>query len=238
MAEKMEVQGKSTGPVISRVAFQFFISVMIWAGLLFWSAGTLKWVRGWIHLGLLVATLLVNFFVLLKKNPTLLETRTKKQRFKLKFDILLMLLVMTPATMAVPIVAGLDAVRYRLLPIPFWAVFPGIALHIAGDALMLWAMAVNPFMEKAIRIQTERGHHVIMTGPYAIVRHPMYTGLMLLLLAMPLMLGSLWTFVPVGIALAGLIVRTILEDHILRKDLPGYKEYIKKIHYRLLPGIW
>jgi protein-S-isoprenylcysteine O-methyltransferase Ste14 len=238
MDKNMEIRTKFAGAVVVRVIFQFGFSIMIWAGLLFWSAGTVKWVRGWIHLGLWVVTLLVNFFILLKRNPTLLAIRTKMQRFELKFDILLMLLIMTPAVVAVPIVAGLDAVRYRLLPIPFWAVFPAVLLHITGDALMLWAMVVNPFMEKAIRIQTERGHHVITTGPYAIVRHPMYAGFILLFLGVPLMLGSGWAFVPVSVVLAALIIRTIFEDRILQKKLPGYEAYTKKTHYRLLPGIW
>jgi protein-S-isoprenylcysteine O-methyltransferase Ste14 len=238
MDKNMEIRTKFAGAVVVRVIFQFAFSIMIWAGLLFWSAGTVKWVRGWIHLGLWVVTLLVNFFILLKRNPTLLAIRTKMQRFELKFDILLMLLIMTPAVVAVPIVAGLDAVRYQLLPIPFWAVFPAVLLHITGDALMLWAMVVNPFMEKAIRIQTERGHHVITTGPYAIVRHPMYAGFILLFLGVPLMLGSGWAFVPVSVVLAALIVRTVFEDSILQKKLPGYEAYMKKTCYRLLPGIW
>jgi protein-S-isoprenylcysteine O-methyltransferase Ste14 len=238
MDKNMEIRTKFAGPVVVRVIFQFAFSITIWAGLLFWSAGTVKWVRGWIHLGLWVVTLLVNFFILLKRNPTLLAIRTKMQRFELKFDILLMLLIMTPAVVAVPIVAGLDAVRYQLLPIPFWAVFPAVLLHITGDALMLWAMVVNPFMEKAIRIQTERGHHVITTGPYAIVRHPMYAGFILLFLGVPLMLGSGWVFVPVSIVLAALIIRTVFEDRILQIKLPGYEAYTKKTHYRLLPGIW
>jgi protein-S-isoprenylcysteine O-methyltransferase Ste14 len=238
MDKNMEIRTKFAGAVVVRVIFQFAFSIMIWAGLLFWSAGTVKWVRGWIHLGLWVVTLLVNFFILLKRNPTLLAIRTKMQRFELKFDILLMLLIMTPAVVAVPIVAGLDAVRYQLLPIPFWAVFPAVLLHITGDALMLWAMVVNPFMEKAIRIQTERGHHVITTGPYAIVRHPMYAGFILLFLGVPLMLGSGWAFVPVSVVLAALIIRTILEYRILQIKLPGYEAYTKKTHYRLLPGIW
>jgi protein-S-isoprenylcysteine O-methyltransferase Ste14 len=238
MTENMEIRTISNRSVVIRAVIQFFFSIIIWGGLLFLSAGSIRWPRAWFHLGLWTVTILVNLIILLKTNPSLLAARTKRARFDSIFDLILLMLIMTPAVLAVPIVAGLDTVRYRLLPIPFWAVLPAVLLHIAGNAIMLWSMVVNPYLEKTVRIQRERGHHVITTRPYAIVRHPMYAGFILLFLSIPLILGSGWAFVPVAIVIAVLFVRTVFEDRFLQKNLPGYKDYAEKTHYMLLPGIW
>ncbi len=240
MTENIEIQTKpkSSGLVVIRAVFQFIFSIIITGGFLFLSAGSIKWPRAWIYLCLWTVTLLVNLIVLFKTNPSLLDTRMKRRKFESRFDMFLMLFIMTPALMAVPIMAGLDAVRYRLLPIPFWIVPPAMLFHVAGNTIILWSMVVNPYSEKIIRIQSERGHHVITTGPYAIVRHPMYAGFILLFLSIPLILGSGWAFVPVTVACAVLIIRTIFEDRFLKKNLSGYKDYIQKTRYMLLPGIW
>jgi protein-S-isoprenylcysteine O-methyltransferase Ste14 len=141
--------------------------------------------------------------------------------------------------LAVPVVAGLDAVRNRWSSLPFWTVYLGIAIHAAGDALLLWTMVANPFLEKVVRVQTERGHYVIKTGPYAIVRHPMYLGVILMFVAAPLVLGSVWTFAPVvAMLLLLLMVRTVLEERLLRRDLPGYEQYMNQTRWRIIPGIW
>ena len=151
---------------------------------------------------------------------------------------MVMLPLFIPAVLAIPIVAGLDAVRYAWTSGSSWMIWPGIIIHVAGDAFMLWAMVVNPHLEGTIRVQSERHHRVVTTGPYAIVRHPMYVGLILVLAGMPLLLGSSWALVPVGIVSLLLAIRAALEDRMLRKDLPGYEAYAHKTVYRLIPGVW
>ena len=100
-------------------------------------------------------------------------------------------------------------------------------------------MAVNPFFEKTVRIQHEIGHRVVDSGPYKIVRHPGYTGMIIgLILATPMLLGSGWAFVPALLAVVWAVVRTVLEDRTLRRELPGYEDYTRRVPYRLLPGIW
>jgi protein-S-isoprenylcysteine O-methyltransferase Ste14 len=146
--------------------------------------------------------------------------------------------VFIPAVLANPIVIGLDVVRYAWTSIPAWTMWPAIVAHVMGDALMLWAMVVNPHLEGVVRIQSERGHRVVAKGPYSIVRHPMYVGLILLLAGIPLLLGSGWAFLPVGVGVVLLVIRTALEDRMLRKELPGYEEYARKTIYRLVPGVW
>jgi protein-S-isoprenylcysteine O-methyltransferase Ste14 len=101
-----------------------------------------------------------------------------------------------------------------------------------------WATKVSKFFEPLVRIQTDRGHKVIDTGPYAIVRHPGYAFGFLLFLGIPLALGSLWALIPAILLLPLLFVRTIWEDQTLREELMGYEEYTHRVRYRLIPGVW
>ena len=225
------------GGVLARAAFQFLVSFLIWGGLLFGSAGSLHWQRGWLHIGLWVATLTVNLIILLKVNPAVIQQRTKRQKLTEGFDKVL-LAFMLPATLAMPVVAGVDAVRLQWTALPTWTILAGVVLHVAGDILVLWAMAVNPYLEKTVRIQEERGHQVITTGPYRYVRHPMYAGVIPMFAAMPLVLGSCWTFLPVGVIAVLLVIRTIYEERTLRNELPGYAAYAERTPYRLVPRLW
>ena len=111
-------------------------------------------------------------------------------------------------------------------------------LFIAGMALFSWSMGVNPFFEKTVRIQTERGHRVIDTGPYAFVRHPGYVGFFGWCLSAPLLLSSWWAFVPAILSVIGLVIRTALEDRTLLQELDGYAAYAERVRYRLMPGVW
>lgn len=138
----------------------------------------------------------------------------------------------------IPLVAGLDA-RFD------WS--PGLGLPVeilsllailAGYALGAWALIENPFFSGMVRIQHERDHRVVSSGPYAWVRHPGYAGALLTYLATPLFLDSLWAFVPVAFLSIVLVVRTHLEDQTLRQQLPGYPDFAGRVRYRLVPGIW
>lgn len=99
-------------------------------------------------------------------------------------------------------------------------------------------MSVNKFAEMTVRIQTERGHRVVDTGPYAFVRHPFYVATFPLFGGMPLALGSYRALIPAALAGIALVVRTALEDRVLQNELPGYKEYADRVRYRLIPGVW
>ena len=99
-------------------------------------------------------------------------------------------------------------------------------------------MGENPFFEKTVRIQSDRGHRVVDIGPYRLVRHPGYLGFFGWILSTPLLLGSWWAFVPALLSIAGIVVRTALEDRTLKAELPGYADYAKRTRYRLVPGIW
>jgi protein-S-isoprenylcysteine O-methyltransferase Ste14 len=107
-----------------------------------------------------------------------------------------------------------------------------------GNALMTWALAVNPFFSKVIRIQEDRDQRVVSRGPYRFVRHPGYVGTIVFDLAVPIMLGSLWALIPGALAMLLTVVRTHLEDRTLQEELEGYEEYTRQVPRRLLPGVW
>jgi protein-S-isoprenylcysteine O-methyltransferase Ste14 len=235
--DELRVGNTLAGAQIARAGVRVLFSLGVSGGLLFGAAGTLSWGRAWIHLSLWIVTLATNFAIILWKNRAVLATRMKRRQIVEKFDKVIVSCLL-PATFAIPVLAGLDAVRYKWAPLPLWLVSLGALLHIVGDVFILWPMIVNPYLEGGVRIQTERGHRVITTGPYAIVRHPMYVGFILVLAGAPLVLGSSWAFLPVGIVALLFVIRTVFEDRMLRAQLPGYEEYAGQTRHRLIPGVW
>jgi len=136
------------------------------------------------------------------------------------------------------LVAGLD-VRFGWTSTwPKGLPWIGLAGILIGYGLGTWALFANPFFSGVVRIQTERGHHVVSGGPYHLVRHPAYAGNLVYYLAVPLMLGSLWAIIPAMLVSGLMIVRTALEDRVLQKELGGYAAYATRVRYRLLPGVW
>ena len=113
-----------------------------------------------------------------------------------------------------------------------------LALILAGYAFGTWVLLENRFFSGMVRIQRDRGHQVVSSGPYAWMRHPGYAGAIRTYLATPILLKALWAYVPVALLTAALVARTGLEDRWLQEQLEGYAEYAQRVRYRLLPGIW
>jgi protein-S-isoprenylcysteine O-methyltransferase Ste14 len=218
----------------------FFQSLTIfawWLISLFGSAGQLKWNRGWICTVLYLGGICTSRAVLKNLNPGLLEQREKAIRKDTKPFDKIFLRVFLSLTIIQPVIAGLDA-RFTSTPMPFWTVYPGIAQFIASATLITWVLVKNPHAESSVRIQNDRAHTVVVSGPYRFVRHPMYVGLIQLHQAMALILGSMWTMALAGLITILFLWRTALEDQTLRHELPGYEEYTTVTRYRLMPGIW
>jgi len=211
--------------------------LLLYAVALFVSAGTLRWDRAWIFLGLVVAALTVTAFVLVRTNPEVIRARHLPGRNTIGFDKIIISLYV-PMFLALPVVAGLDAVRYHWSSLPFATVYPGAALYLLAFLPSAWALSVNPFAETSVRLQSERGQTVISAGPYRFVRHPMYVGIIVSSFAVPLILGSAWAFVPGAAIDILIVVRTALEDRFLSRELPGYAEFAQRTRYRLVPGLW
>ncbi|MGB2806319.1 MAG: isoprenylcysteine carboxylmethyltransferase family protein, partial [Sedimentisphaerales bacterium] len=136
-----------------------------------------------------------------------------------------------------PVVTGLD-IRFQWSYLGFYSTIAGVVLFLVGSVIINWAMIVNTHFEATVRIQNDRDHKVITTGPYKIVRHPGYVGAILWAVATPLIIGSIVGLIPAGIAGLVLIIRTWLEDKTLHSELNGYVEYAGRVKYRLFPGIW
>ena len=217
---------------------QISIAMAIWGGLLFYGAGDWYWQRGLVHLGLWLVTFVINLVFLLARGREVLEARLKPAKLTHRWDKVIMLL-MLPSMLAIPYFGGLDGAKtLTLSPANLLTLAIALCLQIFGDSIVVWTMLVNPYLEKGVRIQEDRGHEVVTTGPYAFIRHPMYVGLFFMFLSIPLVLASRLAFIPAAAVIGLLTVRTHFEDELLLKELAGYDEYAKMTRYRLFPGIW
>lgn len=221
----------------TRLIFASIAGLAFFAGIVFWPAGTIDWKAGWIHFMIVTISMLISFIYLRRANPAVIEHRLRSHKGT-KFWDKIWFGFFTPAFLAIYIIAGFDAVRFEWSTMSLWLWPLGLVLWLSGYLLFTWAMGVNPFFEKTVRIQSERGHRVIDTGPYRFVRHPGYLGFFGWSLSTPLFLGSWWAFLPALVSIACVVIRTTLEDQTLRQELDGYEEYAKRVRYRLTPGIW
>ncbi len=203
----------------------------------FVSAGNVSELRPWLYFGIAFVHNSVSIGVQYKVNPQLVVQRLKTRRKGSKlWDEVLMRVSNLSVIILIPVVAGLDIGRFQLLSLDVCFAVIGILFVILSSFLLNWAMAVNPHFEPTVRIQEH--HKVIARGPYSIVRHPGYLSGILFAFSIPLIIGSVLTFIPVAIYWVLMIIRTWLEDKTLQRDLEGYLEYAKQTRFRLFPGIW
>jgi protein-S-isoprenylcysteine O-methyltransferase Ste14 len=213
-------------------------SLLIYVLCLFLPAGTWAWFRGWLFFFVTVVASIVITLYLRRVNPDVVAARVNRHNGTKRWDFLLLAFFVLPTVLAIPIVAALDDGRFHWTDLPLWGCVMGYTLLISGMVGLTWAESVNKFFEPSVRIQTDRGHRVIDTGPYAIVRHPGYVSGFLVFIGMPLCLGSLWALIPAVLACLVLVVRTVWEDQTLSEELAGYEEYAQRVRYRLIPGVW
>ncbi len=223
-------------PILLRI-LQLLGLTVIQAVLLFVSAGSLSWSAGWWYIGLYVVMLFLASFIMIPHRKEVVEERSKGTVGAKSWDLWITRLLAIP-TLGLLILAGLDQRWNWTLPLPLWARLSGGFSFAAGYAMVLWAMYSNQYFSQVVRIQTERGHAAVSAGPYRIIRHPGYFGMIISMLGAVLLLDSLWGFICFAIYTALVITRTTLEDRTLRSELPGYTEYTIKTKYRLIPGVW
>jgi protein-S-isoprenylcysteine O-methyltransferase Ste14 len=228
-------------PAGSRIAkglFQVGAFFLWFIGSLFLAAGRLDWIRGWISVALVVVAMPAVGLIVQRYNAPVLEARSKWRRKVTKTFDKIFFATYGPLISILPALAGLDAGRYHWTSLPFGFVYAGSILFALALALITWVMVVNPFAEKTVRIQTDRGHRVVTSGPYRWVRHPMYAGITLLFVSTALVWGSVWALRLDAVMAVLIIWRTAMEDRTLRQELPGYEQYAAVTRYRLLPGVW
>jgi protein-S-isoprenylcysteine O-methyltransferase Ste14 len=225
--------------LVSRLVGKTVLWLLFTAALLFVPAGTIYWPEAWILLAEFGVLGLASGLIIAKHDPALLEERMKPmvQKDQKGWDKAL-LPVFFVLWLVQYVVAGLDAVRFEWSHVPLWLKVVGAIGVALGMYVFHVVMRTNPFAAPVVKIQAERKHQVVSTGPYAYVRHPMYGGAMFLLFGTPLLLGS-WYAVAIGVVI-GLILalRAVLEEETLKRELEGYEAYAARVRYRLIPGVW
>jgi len=211
-----------------------FISLIITAICLFVSAGRLDWPNAWVLLGL---SFITGLAFTIGRDPELSAERRNVKDGK-NWDKLLVGITVLIGPMAVWITAGLDNRFHWTNGMSSLACLAAVTAALLGASLTAWAMRSNKFFSSVVRIQKDRGHTVVEGGPYQFIRHPGYTGMSIFALVTPFILGSYWALVPAVVSTSAIVLRTMLEDSTLRRELDGYTDYARRVRYRLLPAIW
>lgn len=215
------------------------IFLLIQIIIFFVSAGNITNQRPWLYFITASANYIASTIILYKLNPQLLVQRLKRKREgSKKWDEILVRVSNLTIIILIPIVAGLDVGRYQWSNLNVNFVWIGLVFIGLSSVLLNDAMINNKHFEPTVRIQREREHNVVTSGPYGIIRHPGYLAGILFAIAIPLIIGSVFTFIPVGVYIVLMITRTWLEDKTLQTELEGYKDYTSQVRYRIFPGIW
>ena len=208
---------------------------------LLWPAGTWRWWEAWLLIAIWVVFAIGITFYLLRHDPELLAERLRSnpiQKEQKPWDKVLMLLMLI-AGIGLYITPGFDVMRYGWSkPLPVWIELLAMTVHIPALMTIAWTMHENTWLSQVVKIDQARGHQVITTGPYSIVRHPMYTAVIVLVFAVPIALGSRYGLIPAVCLTVIFVVRTALEDRSLQRELKGYCEYAQQTRFRLIPGLW
>ncbi len=226
-------------PITAIIQMIIFIGILPFLPLLI--SQRWDWWEAWVYGIISVVGFIVSRRLAVQRNPDILTERASygKQEDTQSWDKILSPLVALGGFLIL-LVAGLD--RLFAWP-PYWYVslaarLIALALVIGSYALGAWALIENRYFSGVVRLQTDRGHQVVSGGPYRFMRHPGYAATLITYLATPVLLHSVWAFLPALFLCAMLVLRTSLEDEFLQKNLDGYSDYTQKTRYRLIPGIW
>ena len=202
-------------------------------------SGQWDWWEAWVYALVGIFGFVISRLLAARRHPDLIAERARflQQPDAKPWDRRLALLLGIGGAL-IPLVAGLDARFDGPGSVSMAAILLSLLVILAGYVLASYALVANRFFSGTVRIQTDRGHQVVSSGPYRWIRHPGYAGALLTYLATPIFLASAWTFVPVLFTTVVLVIRTRLEDRTLHEELPGYREYAQRTRYRLLPGVW
>lgn len=202
-------------------------------------SGDWRWWEAWAYAVVNILGFIVSRALAARRNPDIITERARSMELE---DAKTWDKILSPALafggLLILIVAGADKGFGWSALFSLNARVVALLVIVLGYVIGSWALIENKFFSGVVRIQTDRGHQVVTTGPYRFVRHPGYAGALWTYLAMPVLLDSLWALIPTVLLIAILVLRTSLEDRTLQAELPGYAEYTKQTRYRLFPGIW
>lgn len=219
--------------LLRKVILRFGMSGPLLAAMLFLPAGTFAYWQAWLYLAVLLTPMGWTLAHCLRNDPELLErrmrTREKERRQRL------IIFLSYPVFLAAFLLPGFDR-RYGWSRVPVGLVLLADLVVLAGYLLFVRVLKENRFLSRVVEVDARQ--RVIDTGPYAVVRHPMYAGILPLYLFSPLALGSFWALIPVAFLPLIIISRIFNEEKVLCRELPGYADYLRRVRFRLIPGIW
>jgi len=212
---------------------RFFAGIPVLGLFFFLPAGTLNYWEAWLYLVVLFTPIFFVMQYLLKNDPGLLERRMRMREQAGEQGLIIKLsFVYFLVTFLLP---GFDK-RFGWSEVPVWLVLVADLIVLAGYIVVILVFRENSYASRTVEVDEDQ--KVIDTGPYSVVRHPMYSGLTALYVISPLALGSYWALIPALLIVPIIVARIVSEEKILAEELPGYTEYQKKVKYRLLPGVW
>ena len=206
----------------------------------FLASGDWGWFQGWLYIGSMIFFFVLSRIIAIRLHPGFARERVTASTMQdtKGWDKWIVPLVAQWLPFLAILVAGLDKRLGWSTAMPGWVQWTGLVLLVFGYSVGAWAMAVNAFFSSHVRIQTDRGHTVVTTGPYAVVRHPAYITGAIAMCGIPLLLDSLLAFPLILLLCIAIVIRTALEDKTLLAELPGYREYAEQVRFRLVPGVW
>jgi protein-S-isoprenylcysteine O-methyltransferase Ste14 len=220
----------------ARAWLALVVVTLVMCALLFGSAGTIRYWQAWVYVTIFVVASVPTSVYLMKKDPALLARRMRGGPMFEKEDTQRIIMTFTSlGFIAILVVPGLDR-RFGWSTVPTWAVVLGDLLVVIGFLLIFVVYRENTFTAATIQVSPDQT--VISTGPYAIVRHPMYASGALYMFGIPLALASYWGYLALAAMMPFLLWRLLDEERILGRDLPGYADYRRRVRYRLVPFIW
>ncbi len=226
-------QGVNRAELLKKVAVRLLASIPVLILVLFLPAGTFDYWQAWLYLAILLIPMSFALAYMLKYEPELLERRMRmREKESTQKNIIAISLVYFLVVFTLP---GLDQ-RFGWSHVPAAVCIAGGVIVLLGYAFVLLVFRENRYASRVVEV--EQAQTVISTGPYALVRHPMYTGVTLMYVFSPLTLGSYWAMLPALLIIPLLAARIRNEESVLVRDLPGYREYMQRVKYRLLPGVW
>ncbi len=221
----------------ARLVAQTIALLAILAALLFLPAGRLDWPQAWAFVAAFGVFLLIYAVWGAFRDPEQVQERSQVAANVKGWDKVI-LGIYTALLPVLFIVAGLDAGRFRWSAVPVAGQALGWAGMALAGGLIFWTVVTNTYLSRQARIQTDRGQTVVTSGPYHTIRHPMYLGIIVLFLGLPLALASFYALIP-GLLIGILfVIRTAKEDAMLQEELAGYKEYAGQVRWRLVPGVY
>ena len=216
-----------------RVLGLFLLVFPLFGAMFFLLAGTLSYWEAWVYLAVLFVPMVFALVYFLIFSPALLERRMRMREKEAEQQLIVKLASI--AILLVYLLPGFDH-RFHWSSVPIWLVVIADVLVFSGYAFLVLVMRENPYAGRTVEVEPDQT--VVTTGSYAVVRHPMYLGVLLLYVFSPLALGSYWSMIPALLLMGLLIVRITNEERVLLKELNGYREFTERVRWRIIPGIW